>query len=143
METMVYVVQIMWYNKSRIESRVCPACHRLYRIGDVLPDLMGVEKAQVGSGIQQREQEISGLCKVFPIEREREITEHETGSPVCFGVASIEFPGAIKKAWGHTGDEMDETEWDMLDVEMGPGLGLVVKMTRLDDLGLGQLCLDL
>ncbi len=61
-------------------------------------------------------------------------------------VASIEFPGAIKTAWGHTGNEMDETVWDMLNVEMGntsQALGLVVKMTRLDDLGLGQLCLDL
>ena len=84
-------------------------------------------------------------CVRYFLLRKREITEHETGSPVCFGVASIEFPGAIKKAWGHTGDEMDERVWDMLDVEMSSrrGLGLVVKMTRLDDLGLGQLCLDL
>jgi uncharacterized protein YbaR (Trm112 family) len=71
-QKIIYVLQIMWYNKSRVGSRVCPACHRLYRIGDVLPDLMDEEKAQAGSEIQQREQEISGLCKVFPIaERER------------------------------------------------------------------------
>ncbi len=63
----------MWYNKSRLKSRICPACHRLYRIGDVLQDLMDEERTQAGSGVQQREQEISGLCKVFPIaERERD-----------------------------------------------------------------------
>ena len=25
----------MWYNCSRLKSRICPACRRLYHLGDV------------------------------------------------------------------------------------------------------------
>lgn len=123
------VLQIMWYNKSRISSRICPTCHRVYKIGDVLQDLMDSEKeAETGSERQVREQELSGLC-----------------SAVCFVVACMGFPGAIKRAWGHTGSEIEREDWDMLNDERGGNetsrlLGLAVKMTRLDDLGLGQLC---
>ena len=70
------------------------------------------------------------------------------GSPVCFILASFNYPGAIKSAWGRMEDEMDDLTWDLLN---GPGegaapgdigrtLGMVVKMTRLHDLGLAQLC---
>ncbi|KAH9477076.1 hypothetical protein JR316_0010992 [Psilocybe cubensis] len=129
---------LLWYNKSRSESRVCPACQRLYRIGDTLPELMPVEEDQVPvdrtpSPKLLREQRISGLC-----------------SPVCFIMASFNFPGAIKSAWGRMADEMDDEAWNLLN---GPGenstqndvshsLGMIVKMTRLYDLGLAQLCFD-
>jgi hypothetical protein len=32
-------MKILWYNKSRVKSRICPACLRLYNIGDELRDL--------------------------------------------------------------------------------------------------------
>lgn len=46
------------------------------------------------------------------------------------------------------GDEMDEDSWYLLNgpgdgtthSDLSQGLGMLVKMTRLDDLGLAQLC---
>ncbi|KAK0213500.1 hypothetical protein IW262DRAFT_310731 [Armillaria fumosa] len=125
---------ILWYNKSRATSRICPACQRLYHLGDALPNLMGedAEDSQKGRLPQlQREQELSGLC-----------------SPVCFILASCNFPEAIKSAWGHTEDEMDDKAWSMLNAplqsdqhgELSTGLSMLVRMTRLYDLGLAQLC---
>ncbi|KAH7909983.1 hypothetical protein BJ138DRAFT_1009759 [Hygrophoropsis aurantiaca] len=123
---------ILWYNKSRSTARICPSCRRIYRLGDVLPDLIG-DDHQVGMKHTRapqlsREQHISGLC-----------------SPVCFVLASFEYPGAIKTTWGLTAEEMDDRTWALLN---GPGegrgdmgLSMLVKMARLDDLGLGQLCL--
>ncbi|PBK71713.1 hypothetical protein ARMSODRAFT_1016713 [Armillaria solidipes] len=125
---------ILWYNKSRATSRICPACQRLYHLGDALPNLMGedADDSQKGRLPQlQREQELSGLC-----------------SPVCFILASCNFPEAIKSAWGHTEDEMDDKAWSMLNAplqsdqhgELSTGLSMLVRMTRLYDLGLAQLC---
>ncbi|PPQ75221.1 hypothetical protein CVT26_008306 [Gymnopilus dilepis] len=126
---------IVWYNKSRLLSRVCPACQRLYQIGDALPDLIDEERPSDKSLSPQllQEQRISGLC-----------------SPVCFVVASFNYPGAIKSAWGCMEDEMDDAAWDLLNVaeessasnDVSRTLGMVVKMTRLHDLGLAQLCFD-
>ena len=72
-----------------------------------------------------------------------------SGSPVCFILASFNFPNAIKSAWGRTADEMDDLSWDMLNTPefttegaVGQALGMLVKMTRLHDLGLAQLCFD-
>lgn len=70
------------------------------------------------------------------------------GSPVCFILASFNYPGAIKSAWGRMEDEMDDLTWDLLNGpgegaapgDIGQTLGMVVKMTRLHDLGLAQLC---
>lgn len=126
---------ILWYNKSRSTSRICPTCQRLYRLGDILPDHIDDEPERVHkppSPQLEREQELSGLC-----------------SPVCFILASFNYPGAIKSAWGRTGDEMDDMTWQLLNGpgenntqgDIGLGLGMLVKMTRLHDLGLGQLCL--
>ncbi|KAJ7088538.1 hypothetical protein C8R43DRAFT_1115216 [Mycena crocata] len=126
---------ILWYNKSRSASRICPACQRLYRLGDILPDLMDGEHARVNQHPPpqlHREQEISGLC-----------------STVCFIMASYNYPAAIKSAWGHTADEMDDDAWALLNSPgegnassgVSLGLGMLVRMTRLHDLGLAQLCL--
>ncbi len=69
------------------------------------------------------------------------------GSPVCFILAAINFPGAIKSAWGRTEDELSDEVWEMLNVntheqadQAAASLGLLVRMTRLHDLGLAQLC---
>jgi hypothetical protein len=69
------------------------------------------------------------------------------GSPVCFILASFNYPGAIKSTWGRTANEIDDSTWDLLN-SPGEGhgaqalaLGMLLKMTRLEDLGLGQLCL--
>jgi len=129
---------ILWYNKSRSTSRICPACQRLYRLGDVLPDHMDFAEDHARSVTQrpppqlEREQEISGLC-----------------SAVCFILASYNYPAAIKSAWGHTADEMDDEAWGLLNSVgegnassgVSVGLGMLVRMTRLHDLGLAQLCL--
>ncbi|KAI6101053.1 hypothetical protein EDD17DRAFT_1660103 [Pisolithus thermaeus] len=122
---------ILWYNKSRAKGRVCPSCRRLYNLGDVLPDLIQDSPKytlEPRSSFLAREQFISGLC-----------------SPLCFVMASFNHPGAIKATWGRVAEEMDDVTWDLLN---GPGVGigdeglsLLLKMTRLDDLGLAQLCL--
>ncbi|KAF8637164.1 hypothetical protein AX17_003068 [Amanita inopinata Kibby_2008] len=128
---------ILWYNKSRATSRICPACQRLYRLGDNLPghvtDIPTSPKQRM-SPYLRREQEISGLC-----------------SPVCFILASFNYPSTIKQAWGRMADEIDDQAWEIMNGvgegnatgEVGIALGLLVKMTRLHDLGLDQLCLDL
>ncbi|KAG2338947.1 hypothetical protein BDR05DRAFT_892515 [Suillus weaverae] len=122
---------VLWYNKSRATSRICPSCRRLYRLGDILPDLTDDGEHHINetrSPLLAREQEISGLC-----------------SPVCFIVASFEYPSAIKTTWGRTADEIDDFTWDLLngpgDGQGDKGLSLLLKMARLPDLGLGQLCL--
>jgi len=60
----VVVVKILWYNKSRARSRVCPACQRLYRLGDILPGHIEEEPRKSRPPPPQllKEQEISGLC---------------------------------------------------------------------------------
>ncbi|KAF9463331.1 hypothetical protein BDZ94DRAFT_1259104 [Collybia nuda] len=126
---------ILWYNKSRATSRICPACQRLYCLGDILPDHVPDGAERVGkrpSPLLEREQNISGLC-----------------SPVCFVLASFNYPGAIQSAWGRMEDEMDDKTWELLNGpgegsvqnDVGRSLGMLVKMTRLHDLGLAQLCL--
>ncbi|KAF7345096.1 hypothetical protein MVEN_01673200 [Mycena venus] len=130
---------ILWYNKSRSTSRICPACQRLYRLGDVLPDHSDFSEDDAPRRASsrpppqlEREQEISGLC-----------------SAVCFILASYNYPAAIKSAWGHTADEMDDEAWGLLNSGgegnassgVSVGLGMLVRMTRLHDLGLAQLCL--
>ena len=71
---------------------------------------------------------------------------------MCFAVASFLYPGATKGGWGHTAEEMDDGVWEALNStpegsdgnnDKARTLGLVVKMTRLGDLGLGQLLLNL
>ncbi|KAF9556459.1 hypothetical protein CPC08DRAFT_765234 [Agrocybe pediades] len=130
---------ILWYNKSRSHSRVCPSCQRLYRLGDALPDLtdaQGGKKSTYTSPQLIREQRISGLC-----------------SPVCFIMASFNYPEAIKSAWGCMADDMDDESWERLNTpasaegaatatesETSKVLGLLMRMTRLHDLGLAQLC---
>ncbi|KAI8972589.1 hypothetical protein BD414DRAFT_540230 [Trametes punicea] len=124
---------ILWYNKSRRTARICPACQRLYRLGDVLPDhLAGDTREQQtetrASPYLAREQELSGLC-----------------SPICFILASYNYPGAIRSTWGRMAEELDDATWDLLDAPHAPqpvqdlGLGMLLKMTRCHDLGLGQL----
>ena|SRR5882762_1541167 len=70
---------------------------------------------------------------------------HLTGSPVCFILASFNYPGAIKSTWGRMADELSSNTWDLLNSagqgHKDRGLGMLLKMTRLEDLGLGQLCL--
>ncbi|KAJ4498724.1 hypothetical protein C8R41DRAFT_123689 [Lentinula lateritia] len=134
---------ILWYNKSRASSRICPACQRLYRVGDVLPDhaLTGSAKSELDSlqrpSELEREQQLSGLC-----------------SSMCFILASFNQcdPRTTKAAWGHTVNEINDESWAVLNggssllLKDGPGqnaakaLVMIVRMTRLDDLGLAQLC---
>ncbi|KAG5730273.1 hypothetical protein E4T56_gene10594 [Termitomyces sp. T112] len=128
------VALILWYNKSRSTSRICPTCHRLYRLGDVLADHIPSQNPFHGmnsSPKMQREQTISGLC-----------------SAMCFIAASYSYPNAIKSAWGRTAEELDDQTWNLLnglpeDPVGDPALTMLMRMTRLDDLGLGRLCLGL
>nr|GAT58949.1 predicted protein [Mycena chlorophos] len=129
----------LWYNKSRATSRVCPACQRLYRLGDVFklsdPDDDEDEEAPSQPPLPQllREQQISGLCSTF-----------------CFIAAAYNYPAAITSAWGTMAEEMDEHAWTLLNTSPEDGdqtrlslaLGMLVRMTRLHDLGLAQLVLD-
>ncbi|KAJ3523954.1 hypothetical protein NMY22_g11211 [Coprinellus aureogranulatus] len=132
---------ILWYNKSRSASRICPSCQRLYRLGDTLPEII------LSSGGDKRdperpphpqlsqEQRISGLC-----------------SPVCFVLASFMFQEAIKGAWGKMAEDIDDETWELLNApqdiqprgrnDTSAALGMMVRMTRLHDLGLAQLLFD-
>ncbi|KAG6916827.1 hypothetical protein DXG01_005212 [Tephrocybe rancida] len=128
------VAYILWYNKSRSTSRVCPACQRLYRLGDVLADHLAGQQHFQGmesSPKLRREQTLSGLC-----------------SSMCFIMASYSYPSAIKPAWGHTAEELDDYTWALLNgrpesTTGDVGLTLLMRMTRLPDLGLARLCLGL
>lgn len=81
----------------------------------------------------------------------RIILNFYAGSPVCFIVACFNYPGAIRSAWGCMEEELDDHTWELLNGpaenqatgNVGLGLGMLVKMTRLHDLGLAQLCLGL
>ncbi|KIP09396.1 hypothetical protein PHLGIDRAFT_116347 [Phlebiopsis gigantea 11061_1 CR5-6] len=128
---------IMWYNKSRLRSRVCPACKRLYHLGDALQaplldddegDLLGSRDMEGEPRRRHSEQRISGIC-----------------SALCFVLAAYRYPAAIRSTWGRMAEELSDEVWDELD---GPGLGdrpdtmglsMMLKMTRCHDLGLGQL----
>jgi len=122
----------VWYNKSRRRSRVCPACWRVFQTGDVLSSpLRGLRLPEIPQKVYPQlvaEQGISGLC-----------------SNVCFVLASSKYPEAIRLMFGRTGAEMEEITWEYLnavgtDVERDDGgLSMMLKMTRLDDLGLSQL----
>ncbi len=82
------------------------------------------------------EQIISGLC-----------------SPICYMLAAHRSPIAAKVAWGCMAEDLDDVTWGELDKlehlkntqvtpnEAGAGLGMLLKMTRLHDLGLAQLCI--
>lgn len=69
----------------------------------------------------------------------------DIGSPVCFILASFNYPGAIKSTWGRMADELSSETWDLLNSPSegheDKGLGLLLRMTRLEDLGLAQLCM--
>ena len=62
--SVVLDIQIVWYNKSRKEGRICAACRRFYKLGDTLPSL-GPGDIVTGKldprSLQERR--ISGLCK--------------------------------------------------------------------------------
>ena len=66
------------------------------------------------------------------------------GSPLCFILASFNYPGAIRSTWGRVAQELDDATWALLDGPGGGqpdlGLSMLLKMTRLHDLGLAQLC---
>ncbi|KAF5361420.1 hypothetical protein D9758_006214 [Tetrapyrgos nigripes] len=144
---------ILWYNKSRATSRICPACQRLYRLGDILPDhkeLLEEAMQEISYSKERslphpqllREQQLSGLC-----------------STMCFILSSFnQFdPRGTVSAWGHTVEEIDDESWAALndcsslgpstsgdgqnkDESLAKSLVMLVRMTRLPDLGLAQLC---
>lgn len=124
------MAMVLWYNKSRRRGRICPACLRLYKLGDLIPDhseqlRMFAPDGQVPE--LEREREISGLC-----------------SSICFIAASYNYPEAIRSTWGRTAEELDDQTWEFLNTAGGGhddmGLGMLLRMSRLHDLGLAQLC---
>ncbi|THV02658.1 hypothetical protein K435DRAFT_749049 [Dendrothele bispora CBS 962.96] len=141
------LAMILWYNKSRATSRICPACQRLYRLGDMLPDHKElIDETEEETYPRERslphpqllrEQQLSGIC-----------------STMCFILASFNQcdPRGTKASWGHTADEMDDESWAVLNdcstlpspptegESLAKSLVMLVRMTRLPDLGLAQLC---
>ena len=66
------------------------------------------------------------------------------GSPVCFILASYNYPGAIRATFGRRAEDISDEVWDELEgpgagAEDRLGLGTMLKMTRCHDLGLAQL----
>ena len=66
------------------------------------------------------------------------------GSTVCFVLASLNYPEAIGLIFGRSAGDMEEITWEYL-TKLGSnerddgGLSMMLRMMRLDDLGLGQL----
>jgi hypothetical protein len=62
---------------------------------------------------------------------------------MCYTVAAFDYPSAIKATYGRMVDEISDGAWDVLNgsgMRQGSeSLGRFVRMTRLGDLGLGQL----
>ncbi|GJE88911.1 hypothetical protein PsYK624_049990 [Phanerochaete sordida] len=130
---------IVWHNKSRHAARICPACRRLYRLGELVreplldehspPPTHANTDAGPESERRQREQEISGIC-----------------SALCFMLVAYRFPAAIRSTWGRTADALSDATWAELDAPLPPnaaddglGFSMALKMTRCPDLGLAQL----
>lgn len=93
-----------------------------------------------------REQELSGLCASrFLVPSVVPLIDPPVGSPMCFVLAAFNYPGAIRSAWGRMAEELDAEAWDLLDgpgtsaVQNDRGLGMLLKMTRCADLGLGEM----
>jgi hypothetical protein len=59
--------QILWYNKSRAKSRICPACLGLYNVGELT---RGGTDDKVVLSARVREQELSGFCGWMILEME-------------------------------------------------------------------------
>jgi hypothetical protein len=69
-------------------------------------------------------------------------------------LAAYRVPAAAKAVWGRMAEHLDDETWELLGDaepvppqsvqtgwgETGIGLGMLLKMTRLHDLGLAQLC---
>ncbi|KAI0342528.1 hypothetical protein BDW22DRAFT_1484736 [Trametopsis cervina] len=146
---------IAWYNLSRAKSRVCPACKRLYHLGDHAyepfvyssdededeDDEDAVQRTQndrgrrtEGSRRLHDEQVISGIC-----------------SALCYLLVAHAYPGAMRSAFGRRAEDISDEAWAELDrplVSVGigeeagkdaMGLGMLLKMSRCHDMGLGQL----
>ncbi|KAG8921718.1 hypothetical protein FRC01_000105 [Tulasnella sp. 417] len=119
------VALIVYYNVTRQVGRICPACRRIYRVGDELqPHLLDGKDRQHEGPQTRREQMISGLC-----------------SWMCFAIATYTHPGSLA-SWGKTADEMDDSVIDYLNGPGDPnvtndeGLGQLLRMTRCEDLGI-------
>jgi hypothetical protein len=60
-------------------------------------------------------------------------------------MASINYPEAIRLIYGKMAEEMEDVTWEFLntvgDGRDEEGFSMLLRMTRLHDLGLAQLCL--
>ncbi|KAL5520410.1 hypothetical protein ACEPAG_9634 [Sanghuangporus baumii] len=150
------VALIAWYNKTRTYERICPACQRIYRLGDTLIDPISGELINTNDRRTPphvlREQQLSGFCS-FP----------------CFFLASYSsHPYAAEVAqgtWGLHSDELSPQVRSLLDatdprtasilryglaactpsllegtesISNDQGLGRVLRLTRKKDLGFGE-----
>ncbi|KAF8317278.1 uncharacterized protein EI90DRAFT_2979154 [Cantharellus anzutake] len=116
---------IVWYNKTRAESRICAACQRFYRLGEKLPSLIRTDpqlEAVYDGPQREREKWISGLC-----------------SFMCFGITLVNAPGIGLNAWGRFEHEIDQqTLWLINNSQPtvdDQGLGRLFKLTRKPDAG--------
>lgn len=72
------------------------------------------------------------------------VLNNEPGSPVCFILAAFNYPAAIRSTWGRMAEDISDETWELLGAAPAQqtndmGLGMLLKMTRCHDLGLGQL----
>ncbi|KLO16587.1 hypothetical protein SCHPADRAFT_995014 [Schizopora paradoxa] len=149
------VAIITWYNRTRRTSRICPACQRIYKLGDTLLDPVSNMPVDPRDPSTPKhvflEQKISGLC-----------------SATCFLLASYSsqphITEVMRGAYGRSEDEIDNDVYNMMGstdlvtatmILDGPaswkgilrdrkgtdefrdqGLGRVMRLTRCEDLGL-------
>lgn len=72
------------------------------------------------------------------------IDRSRPGSTVCFALASMDHPEPIRLIFGKSAGDLEQAAWDSVNAVDSSkrddgGLSMVLWMTRLDDLGLGQL----
>lgn len=110
----ILLEQIVWYNKSRKDARICAACRRFYYLGTLLPSLGGGDRIpiELDPANMERERRISGLCSYHGLQIGLALFDiFSTGTFLCFGVAAYNFPG-VGAAWGRMESELDDrTAW--------------------------------
>lgn len=122
--------------------RVCPACRRVYNLGEsllphlnkALPDTAGPEK----TGNEQR---LSGICTVLSLFlSDAFMLNSFLGSFPCFALASYKYGAGGALAHGLRSDQLDELTKDTLAGPGAPiddgGLSMYLNISRMDGLEL-------
>ncbi|KAH8114894.1 hypothetical protein DFH11DRAFT_1508075 [Phellopilus nigrolimitatus] len=151
------VCLIVWYNKTRKYGRICPACQRLYRLGDSLVDPVSgapvdVRDPQTPPQVL-REQQLSGIC-MWPSSLSCFLLSAYTSHPYVHEITLGAWGRLHAEIDAQTRALLDATDprsaallryglavWEAEGMEKGmedQGLGRAMRMTRKENMGLGE-----